>query len=278
MRQCLETTFGRPSVAAAAAAADRPDRRRPPLLGCKIRIQHTVAQTVRYAQMLAAAGCQVLCIHARTKEQRGRGLARWSHIRAVQQAVDIVVIANGNTLVSGFVLQCQCQYVCLSLCYTTCSHSSPILPSNFMPACLASHVIPCIAFINENRSFYTKFQKPDDPDSYWFAFLSLLLAFLSLLLSLLLFRREHVDEQGQADVAACFSATDVDAVMVGETALHNPYIFRIGNKKSAPSSIHSLFPSHCGDGISFAVRSDIAAKEYLAHCLAGRHDGDNKNG
>ena len=71
-----------------------------PLLGCKIRVQGTVAKTVRYAQLLVNAGCEVLCVHGRTKVQRGRGLADWRHICAVRNAVDVIVIANGNILVS----------------------------------------------------------------------------------------------------------------------------------------------------------------------------------
>ncbi|PSS36059.1 TRNA-dihydrouridine(16/17) synthase [NAD(P)(+)]-like [Actinidia chinensis var. chinensis] len=67
-------------------------------VSCKIRIFTNLQDTVTYARMLEDAGCSLLAVHGRTRDEKDskKLRANWGAIKAVRDAVRIPVLANGN--------------------------------------------------------------------------------------------------------------------------------------------------------------------------------------
>ena len=65
---------------------------------CKIRLFPKLEDTIRLAKALESAGCYMLCVHGRTKEEK-KQLTKETHfeeVRAVKRALRIPVITNGG--------------------------------------------------------------------------------------------------------------------------------------------------------------------------------------
>eukprot|EP00939_MAST-03C_sp_MAST-3C-sp1_P004000 g4000.t1 len=75
---------------------------------CKIRLLPTREESLKLAKTLVDAGCSLLTVHGRTKEEKKQfiGPCDWETIRAIKRAVDVPVIANGGIATFADVEKC----------------------------------------------------------------------------------------------------------------------------------------------------------------------------
>jgi tRNA-dihydrouridine synthase 1 len=68
----------------------------------KMRILETKEKTLKYAELLLAAGASIITVHGRRREQKGHntGVADWTMIKFLRDSLpaDTVIFANGNIL------------------------------------------------------------------------------------------------------------------------------------------------------------------------------------
>ncbi|KNC54894.1 uncharacterized protein AMSG_10549 [Thecamonas trahens ATCC 50062] len=63
---------------------------------CKIRLLEDDESTIALVKQLAATGVSAIGVHGRTRDMRPREPALWARIKAVADAVDVPIIANGD--------------------------------------------------------------------------------------------------------------------------------------------------------------------------------------
>lgn len=67
-------------------------------LFCKMRVLKSDEKTLELAKRMEKAGCSLLTVHGRTKEQNKErvGICDWHIIKTIKEALTIPVIANGG--------------------------------------------------------------------------------------------------------------------------------------------------------------------------------------
>ncbi|TBU06466.1 tRNA-dihydrouridine synthase [Hamiltosporidium magnivora] len=119
-------------------------------ISCKIRILETLENTIEYAKMLENAGCSLIAVHGRTREQKGdkTGLANWEIIKKIKESVCIPVIANGNMSTKKDIKHC--------LEYTKCDGIMIAEPHLYNPLLFTHLKLNVLEIFYEYLNIFTK--------------------------------------------------------------------------------------------------------------------------
>lgn len=130
-----------------------------PLL-CKVRIFKNYEKTLKMCRLLQNAGCYILTIHGRTKEEKrsGEHLANWQVIKQLKRDLRIPVISNGNIRDYNDIEHCFGETMCDGVMSATSLLVNPALFSskNIPPFQLAEEYLE---YARKYRATVTQIRK-----------------------------------------------------------------------------------------------------------------------
>ncbi|KAK9228335.1 hypothetical protein WN944_021285 [Citrus x changshan-huyou] len=105
-------------------------------VSCKIRVFPNLQDTIKYAKMLEDAGCSLLAVHGRTRDEKDgkKFRANWNAIKAVKNALRIPVLANGNVRHMEDVQKCLEETGCEGVLSAESLLENPALFAGFQTA------------------------------------------------------------------------------------------------------------------------------------------------
>ncbi|OAF72156.1 hypothetical protein A3Q56_00035 [Intoshia linei] len=105
---------------------------------CKIRILPSLEETIALVKRIESAGCSMLTVHARTKEQRGinTGCSNWEYIKEIKKVISIPLIYNGGILNMNHVDICMNEIGCNGIMVAEALLHNPALFSNVKISCI----------------------------------------------------------------------------------------------------------------------------------------------